>query len=194
MLGRPHRHPSVDLTPTLACWCSALFAATVAGPRAPSALDCFLISLCGRGVLLSCGKVLEQRAIDHPLPTRDRPTHWLPNGAKKDSSRPSSPSLRGPPIHFSAVRNGNVTHRRHLAEALPPTNLAQSACPLTSTSHECSATACSVMQPRHHCCDVEQTQHVCCGAAVGVAAQLTNTKPRAGQLDHHRSPSRPQYQ
>jgi hypothetical protein len=36
VLGRPHRRPSVDPTPTLACWYSALSAATVASPARSS--------------------------------------------------------------------------------------------------------------------------------------------------------------
>ena len=106
---------------------------------------------------------------------RSRPPYqrWANTRATKryqeGRSRSSSLSLRRPPIHFSAFRNGHVTQRRHLAETVPPTHLAQSACLLTSISHQGSATACSVMQPQHHCCGMEQAQRGRCQTKRGPA-------------------------
>jgi hypothetical protein len=125
-------------------------------------------------VLLSCGT--EQCAIDHALLTRGRPTHGLSNGTRKDGPAFPVPFCGGRQSISQRFGMTMLHTGRHLADALPRTHLARSACPNTRTSHEGSAIACSVMQPQHHCCGVEQAQRVRCRSCRRLGRELTETK------------------
>ena len=83
---------------------------------------------------------------------------------------------------FSVVRNGHITHSRHLAQAPTATHLTRSAYPLTSTFPKGSATACTAARPRHHTFDVEQPQRAALVAAGDVATQPAETMREPADL------------